>query len=90
MNNDFKTLIDFLDRMGPEVSGRSLSAPYPEALPRLDRFARGACDPAERREVCELLRLHPAWLRWLADRVKEARPARGSTPPFTADRSGLS
>ena len=73
MNNDFKTLIDFLDRLGPEVSGRSLSGPSGKAVTRLERFAQGACDEVERREVCEMLRLHPAWLRWLADRVKEAR-----------------
>jgi hypothetical protein len=23
--------------------------------------------------VCELLRVHPAWIRWVADRVKMAR-----------------
>jgi hypothetical protein len=74
VNNDFKTLIDFLDRLGPEVSGRSLSGPSSEAVTRLERFATGACNAEERREVCEMLRLHPAWLRWLADRVKAARP----------------
>ncbi len=83
MNNDFKTLIDFLDRMGPEVSGRSLSVPHPEAMTRIERFAQGACGAEERREVCELLRLHPAWLRWLADRVRETRVPRGSPPPVS-------
>jgi hypothetical protein len=78
VNDDFKTLIEFLDRLGPEVSGRSLSRPNAEAVPRLERFARGNCNPDERREVCEMLRLHPAWLRWLADRVKAARTLRSS------------
>lgn len=73
MSNDFKTLIEFLERLGPEVSGRELPAPPSEAAAKLQRFAAGECDPVERGEVCELLRLHPAWLRWLADRVKMAR-----------------
>jgi hypothetical protein len=73
VNNDFKTLIDFLDRLGPEVTGHSLSGPSGDAVTRLERFASGACNEQERRDVCEMLRLHPAWLRWLADRVKAAR-----------------
>ena len=77
MNNDFKTLINFLDRFGPEVSGKVLIAPQSEAAAKLQRFAAGACDKNERAEVCEMLRLHPAWLRWLADRVKMARDSDG-------------
>lgn len=73
MNNDFNTLINFLERFGPEVSGKVLIAPQSEDAAKLQRFAAGECDKEERAEVCELLRLHPAWLRWLADRVKMAR-----------------
>ncbi len=81
MNNDFKTLIDFLDRLGPEVSGRALPEPHTAAAVQLQRFARGACDREERREVCAMLQLHPAWLRWLADRVKLARTPVPSMSP---------
>ena len=77
MSNDFKTLIDFLDHFGPEVSGKALMAPHSEAAAKLQRFAAGACDKDERAEICEMLRLHPAWLRWLADRVKMARNGDG-------------
>ena len=77
MSNDFKTLIDFLDRFGPEVSGKAMMAPHSEAAAKLQRFAAGACDKDERAEICEMLRLHPAWLRWLADRVKMARQTDG-------------
>lgn len=77
MSNDFKTLIDFLDRFGPDVSGKALMAPHSEAAAKLQRFAAGACDKEERAEICEMLRLHPAWLRWLADRVKMARNGDG-------------
>ena len=78
MNSDFQTLIEFLDRCGPEVAGRGLPTPQTEEATKLQRFATGQCDERERAEVCEMLRLHPAWLRWLADRVKMAR--KGQTP----------
>ncbi len=75
MNSDFKILIDFLDRFGPHVTGRQLPEPQTDAAVKLERFARGECNDAERAEVCNMLRLHPAWLRWLADRVKLSRNA---------------
>jgi hypothetical protein len=78
VNNDFKILIEFLDRLGPEVSGRSISGPGAEAITQIERFARGECEEDERHEVCEMLRLNPVWIRWLADRVKEARTYRAS------------
>jgi len=74
--HDIKNLLDFLDAFGPEVMGRELPQPQMEMAKKLDRFAQGKCDEIERAEVCELLRLHPAWLHWLADRVKLARTHR--------------
>ena len=73
MNNDFQTLVEFLGRCGPEVTGHSASIPRTEEAAKLMRFASGQCDDGERAEICALLRLHPVWLRWLADRVKMAR-----------------
>jgi hypothetical protein len=73
VSNDFKTLIEFLDGFEPEVSGRSQPQPYKEDAAKLLRFATGACDEDERTEVCEMLRIHPAWIRWVADRVRMAR-----------------
>ena len=75
VNPDFKTLIDFLDRFGPQVTARQLPEPHTDAAAKLERFARGECNDAERAEVCNMLRIHPAWLRWLADRVKLSRTA---------------
>ena len=75
MNTDIKILLEFLQHLGPEVSGREKSEPMSEAAVQLERFARGECDDQERAEVCRLLRQHPMWLRWLADRVKLARVA---------------
>ena len=73
MNNDFQTLVDFLERCGPEVVGHIVSTPRTEDAAKLMRFASGQSNDRERSEVCTLLRMHPAWLRWLADRVKLAR-----------------
>ncbi len=78
MNTDFQTLLEFLDRCGPEVTGRGLMPPTTEEAARLERLAAGQCDAQEREEICAMLQLHPAWLRWLADRVKMARKATGS------------
>jgi hypothetical protein len=75
MNKDFQVLVEFLDRCGPEVTGHATSTPQTEEAAKLLRFATGKCDETERHEICNLLRLHPAWLRWLADRVKLARNA---------------
>ena len=75
VNPDFKILIDFLDRFGPHVTARQLPEPHTEAAVKLERFARGQCNDVERAEVCNMLRIHPAWLRWLADRVKLSRNA---------------
>ncbi len=73
MNNDFQTLVEFLGRCGPEVTGHVASTPRTEEAAKLIRFAAGECDERERVEICAMLRLHPVWLRWLADRVKLAR-----------------
>jgi hypothetical protein len=73
MNQDFRILIEFLDQFGIEAAGRELPEPKTETAVLLERFARGECSQEERAEVCRMLRLHPAWLRWLADRVKLAR-----------------
>lgn len=78
MNTDIKILLEFLQRLGPEVSGREVVEPRNDAAVRLERFARGECSEDERAEVCRLLRLHPIWLRWLADRVKLARVNAGA------------
>ena len=76
MNNDFQTLVEFLGRCGPEVTGHVAPTPRTEEAVKFLRFASGKSNDAERAEICTMLRLHPAWLRWLADRVKLARNGR--------------
>lgn len=73
-DEDLQVLIEFLSRWQPDVLGRSgLSTPHTEDAARLLRFASGQCSDEERMIVCSQLRLHPAWLRWLADRVKASQ-----------------
>ncbi len=71
--DDIKILLEFLDLFGPDATGREKQEPQPEVAVKLDRFAQGECSDVERAEVCELLKVHPAWLRWVADKVKIAR-----------------
>jgi hypothetical protein len=84
VNTEFQILHDFLSRFGPEVIGHADATPQSEVATKLERFARGECSEGERAEICEMLRMHPAWLRWLADRVKMAR-ARHTEPELGAD-----
>ncbi len=76
VNSDFNTLMEFLERVGPEASGRLLNEPQQKEAGQLKRFARGKLAEEQRSELCAILKLHPVWIRWLADRVKEARPLR--------------
>ncbi len=73
MDDDFQVLVEFLGRCETEDLGHSLSAPRTKEAAMLLRFASGKSSEEEQVEVCSQLRLHPAWLRWLADRVKAAR-----------------
>ena len=73
MNDDFSPFFEFLDRCGPEVRGHGLNGLEAEQVAMIERFIAGRCDDVERRELSEFLQLHPAWIRWIADRVKLAR-----------------
>jgi len=73
MNDDLSPLLEFLEHCGPEVCGRGLNGLEVEQVAMIERFIAGRCDDVERRELSEFLQLHPAWIRWIADRVKLAR-----------------
>lgn len=73
MKNDFQTLVEFLHRCEPEVTGRGLSIPENQEAARLERFVNGECGEQERAELCTLLRSNPTWVRWVAARVKQKR-----------------
>jgi hypothetical protein len=73
MSDDFNTLLDFLGRCGPEVTGHAVAMPESAEAAKLQRFAAGQCDANERADACELLRRNPALLRWVAEQVRLAR-----------------
>jgi hypothetical protein len=74
VNNDFQILMEFLEGFGPEVTGRSLEEPPPTSAQELQRFATGGLAAPEIHTVCTELKHNPTWIRYLADRVRLARP----------------
>lgn len=77
MKNEFLTLLEFLDRCGPEAAGREIASPNATEAARLRRFALGDCEKQERLEICTMLQNRPPLLRWLAGEVKLTRAADG-------------
>ena len=73
MSDDISLMIEFFERCGPEVSGHSLIALPLEQSAMIERFIAGRCDDAERRELSRFLQKHPAWIRWIAERIKTGR-----------------
>lgn len=75
VSREFDDVLAFLERfqLGPAMEQQPV--PGPDLRERLERFADGLCDDAERDEICELLRADPTLVRWVADRVKERRKA---------------
>tara|TARA_B110000305_G_C19419459_1_gene630021 strand:+ start:1767 stop:1988 length:222 start_codon:yes stop_codon:yes gene_type:complete len=51
MNNDFSILAQFLDNLGPEVSGHSSTTLTPAELEQIQLFAAGKLDEAKRDEI---------------------------------------
>lgn len=70
MDNDFNTILSFLDESA-EVGGRSLE-PLPDPVAeQLERFIRGDLEDDERAALLETLQAHPDWIAALADRIRE-------------------
>lgn len=70
---DISLVIEFLERCGPEVSGHGLAGLRVDQSAMIERFIAGRCDDAERRELSRFLQMHPAWIRWIAERIKTGR-----------------
>jgi len=51
MNNEIALLAQFLDSLGPEVSGHSASPLTDEQIERIRLFASGRLGPNERQEL---------------------------------------
>jgi hypothetical protein len=73
MNDDQDLLIltRFLNRFDPDVEGRAAEPPPADVAARLDRFAAGEADNAERGSVAGLLKQHPEWVRYLAGAIRK-------------------
>jgi hypothetical protein len=72
MNDDQDLLIltRFLNRFDPDVEGRAAEPPPADVAARLDRFAAGEADAAERGSVASMLKKHPEWVRYLAGAIR--------------------
>jgi len=73
MKDEISLLLEFLGRCEPEVRGHGLTELSAERMALIERFIDGQCNDVERRELSEFLQLHPAWIRWIADRVQMSR-----------------
>jgi hypothetical protein len=89
MSNDFSLLLDFWERTAPEVCGRGTMGLDAEQIVMIERFIAGNCNEQERRELSEFLQLHPAWIRWIADRVKMAREISGGSGQNAPDEGKM-
>lgn len=72
MNDDQDLLIltRFLNQFDPDVEGRAAEPPPADVAERLNRFAAGDADAAERGSVAGMLKEHPEWVRYLAGVIR--------------------
>jgi len=68
--HDLAILTQFLRRMAPEIEGHDAGDPPAELAERLEAFAAGRADPAERVALAQTLKDHPEWLRFLARAIR--------------------
>jgi hypothetical protein len=77
-DDDFSQLIEFIERCGPDVEGHGLIGLQGKQSAMIERFIAGRSDDAERRELSRFLQMHPAWIRWIAERMKTGRDINGA------------
>jgi hypothetical protein len=86
MIDDISLMLEFLKRCEPEVEGHGLNDLNAERRALIERFIAGQCNDVERRQLSEFLQLHPAWIRWIADRVQMARESGEAAPGKASDK----
>ncbi len=69
--NDIAILAQFLDSLGPEVSGRSSNPLTEEEVERIRLFATGKLGPAERRDLLPGLLENETALHTLVKALRE-------------------
>jgi hypothetical protein len=75
VNDDFKILLEFLDRDGQEVAGRAAATIPAELKEKIARFASGKCTDDERVEMKKLLREQPDLIPTLVAETMALRQA---------------
>ncbi len=70
LDYDLSILARFLSRLAPEIEGRDAGDPPPELASRLDAFAAGQSNAAERAALAQQLKDEPQWLRYLARAIR--------------------
>ena len=75
MNDDFKILLEFLDRDVREVAGRAGAAIPAELKEKIARFASGKCTEEERVEMKKLLHEQPDLIPTLVAETMALRQA---------------
>ncbi len=70
LDHDLAILTRFLTRLAPEIEGHDAGDPPVELATRLDAFAVGQCDAAERAALAQRLKEEPQWLRYLARAIR--------------------
>jgi hypothetical protein len=73
VNDDFKILLEFLDRDVQEVAGRSVATIPADVKERIARFASGKCTEEERGEMKKLLQEQPHLIPTLVAETKALR-----------------
>ena len=73
MNDDFKILLEFLDRDVQEVAGRSVATIPADLKEKIARFANGKCTEEERSEMKKLLQEQPNLIPTLVAETKALR-----------------
>jgi hypothetical protein len=74
VNVDIKLLMEFLDQVGPEASGRAVAGLEEGTDELLRRFARGQCTTKEREQACRIMHERPQLVRMVAAELKRAKP----------------
>ena len=75
MNDDFKILLEFLDRDVREVAGRAGTTVPAELKEKIARFASGKCTEEERVEMKKLLHEQPHLIPTLVAETMALRQA---------------
>ena len=73
MNDDFKILLEFLDRDVQEVGGRSAATIPADLKEKIVRFANGKCTEEERVEIKKMLLEQPDLIPTLVAETKALR-----------------